>query len=139
MSTGGCSAVPWDSDSCDGDACSLEDCDLQSPDNADSCEGVACPSERCDTTQHLCGVDQPYQCLEGSARFGCSDDQFGWAAVTDTLCASCCDTRSCEETSLEKMIGGDKDAGGCLVGAGYTWCEPLGECVRTWETPCPGT
>lgn len=34
------------------------------------------------------------------------------------------------------LIGGDKDEGGCLIGAGYSWCEALGQCVRPWETPC---
>jgi len=35
-----------------------------------------------------------------------------------------------------KIIGGDKDAGGCLVGAGYTWCEIKQKCLRVWEEPC---
>jgi len=30
-------------------------------------------------------------------------------------------------------IGGDKDAHGCLVGAGYSWDEAQGKCVRLWE------
>ncbi len=34
------------------------------------------------------------------------------------------------------VIGGEKDEHGCLVAAGYTWCENKGKCLRTWEEPC---
>ncbi len=37
------------------------------------------------------------------------------------------------------MPGADDDGHGCKPSTGYMWCESLGECVRTWETPCPGT
>jgi|GEM_PF-3934956 len=36
----------------------------------------------------------------------------------------------------EALIGGQKDAGGCLVGAGYSWCEAKQKCLRVWEEPC---
>ncbi|MFH1827448.1 MAG: hypothetical protein ABH812_03415 [bacterium] len=36
----------------------------------------------------------------------------------------------------EQIIGGDKDEGGCLIGAGYSWCEIKQECLREWEEPC---
>jgi hypothetical protein len=39
----------------------------------------------------------------------------------------------------EKPIGGEKDAHGCLTGAGYSWCEAKGKCLRVWEEPCTGT
>jgi hypothetical protein len=32
--------------------------------------------------------------------------------------------------------GGDTDEHGCKNSAGYTWCEPLKECIKTWETEC---
>lgn len=35
-----------------------------------------------------------------------------------------------------QIIGGDKDAGGCLVGAGYSWCESKKKCLRVWEEKC---
>jgi hypothetical protein len=35
-------------------------------------------------------------------------------------------------------IGGDKDEHGCLTGAGYSWCEAKGKCLRVWEEPCSG-
>lgn len=39
-------------------------------------------------------------------------------------------------TTEEKIIGGDKDEGGCLIGAGYSWCELKQKCLRVWEEPC---
>ncbi|MFA5652114.1 MAG: hypothetical protein WC933_02000 [Candidatus Paceibacterota bacterium] len=35
-----------------------------------------------------------------------------------------------------QLIGGDKDAGGCLIGAGYSWCEVKNKCLRVWEEKC---
>ncbi len=39
---------------------------------------------------------------------------------------------------LEKPqpIGGQKDAHGCLVAAGYSWCDARKECERPWERYC---
>ena len=34
------------------------------------------------------------------------------------------------------LIGGETDEGGCLIGAGYSWCEPKQKCLRVWEEPC---
>lgn len=34
------------------------------------------------------------------------------------------------------LIGGDKDAGGCLIGAGYSWCQIKNKCLRVWEEKC---
>ncbi len=31
------------------------------------------------------------------------------------------------------MVGGQKDAHGCLTGAGYTWSVVRNDCIRTWE------
>lgn len=25
----------------------------------------------------------------------------------------------------------------CCISCGYTWCDTLLECIRTWETECP--
>jgi len=32
-----------------------------------------------------------------------------------------------------ESVGGDKDEFGCIASAGYTWCEKLGSCARSWE------
>jgi len=42
---------------------------------------------------------------------------------------------SFENKTLD-IVGGDKDEHGCIGSAGYSWCEPLQQCVRIWETPC---
>lgn len=31
------------------------------------------------------------------------------------------------------MVGGDRDAHGCIGSAGYNWSVPLGKCIRSWE------
>jgi hypothetical protein len=36
----------------------------------------------------------------------------------------------------EEIVGGDIDEHGCLIGAGYSWCEPKGICLREWEEAC---
>lgn len=36
----------------------------------------------------------------------------------------------------EKLIGGQKDEHGCLIAAGYTWCQSKQKCLRTWEEEC---
>ena len=38
--------------------------------------------------------------------------------------------------NYDRPIGGDRDAGGCLVGAGYSWCAVKNKCLRVWEEPC---
>ncbi len=44
----------------------------------------------------------------------------------------------CTDNSADKPIGGETDEHGCLGSAGYTWCDSLQKCLRTWEEPCPG-
>ncbi len=35
-----------------------------------------------------------------------------------------------------QIIDGQKDAGGCLIAAGYMWCQPKNKCLRIWEESC---
>lgn len=35
-----------------------------------------------------------------------------------------------------QQIGGEKDEHGCLIPAGYSWCEEKQKCLRTWEENC---
>jgi hypothetical protein len=35
-----------------------------------------------------------------------------------------------------KIIGGDKDEHGCLIAAGYSWCQAKQKCLRVWEESC---
>lgn len=36
----------------------------------------------------------------------------------------------------QELIGGQKDVHGCLIAAGYSWCEPKQRCLRIWEEKC---
>ena len=31
------------------------------------------------------------------------------------------------------MVGGDRDAHGCIGSAGYAWCDTTRQCERPWE------
>ncbi|MFH0737478.1 MAG: hypothetical protein V1827_02180 [Candidatus Micrarchaeota archaeon] len=42
----------------------------------------------------------------------------------------------CEFAPCPQLVGNDSDVHGCIGSAGYSWCEPLSQCVRVWETPC---
>lgn len=42
-----------------------------------------------------------------------------------------------QASSSEQIIGGDKDEYGCLIAAGYSWCQSKEKCIRTWEEDCP--
>jgi len=46
-----------------------------------------------------------------------------------------CEFASCPGTE-PSIVGGDKDAHGCIGSAGYTWCESKQKCLRTWEEKC---
>eukprot|EP00586_Coscinodiscus_wailesii_P014076 CAMPEP_0172505376 /NCGR_PEP_ID=MMETSP1066-20121228/185961_1 /TAXON_ID=671091 /ORGANISM="Coscinodiscus wailesii, Strain CCMP2513" /LENGTH=180 /DNA_ID=CAMNT_0013281955 /DNA_START=83 /DNA_END=622 /DNA_ORIENTATION=- len=73
---GGCSGVPWTVETCT-EQCDLSDCDdLPIPEDEPSC-AVPCTEEWCANGRN-CGEDAPFQCVQGSARFGCSSDAFQW-------------------------------------------------------------
>ncbi len=40
------------------------------------------------------------------------------------------------EKESKQLIGGEKDEHGCLVAAGYSWCESKNKCLRVWEEEC---
>jgi hypothetical protein len=37
------------------------------------------------------------------------------------------------------IVGGDRDAHGCIGSAGYSWCPVKNKCLRVWEEDCPIT
>jgi len=53
-------------------------------------------------------------------------DSYQWCEPNQATSAS----------STSPVIGGDKDAHGCLIAAGYSWCEVKNKCLRTWEELC---
>jgi hypothetical protein len=44
-----------------------------------------------------------------------------------------------EPPVVPPLLGGDRDAHGCIPSAGYQWCEAKQKCLRTWEEPCDGS
>lgn len=46
------------------------------------------------------------------------------------------DTPANNQADVNKAIGGEKDAHGCLVSAGYVWCEIKSKCLRSFEEKC---
>ena len=92
---GGCSVHPWLEGTCEVQ-CDLTGCeDLDIPSGAKSCVGEPCSKEWC-TNGQMCPTDVPFQCVDGSARFGCSDDGYHWTLrVSADTCAKCCDTTTC--------------------------------------------
>ncbi len=89
----GCSANPWGK-YC-RDSCDLSNCDEYPIDTSNTCEGVQCDRAWCRGRQK-CGNSVPYQCLAGSARFGCTSDPYGWTEESPAnLCSDCCDARTC--------------------------------------------
>ncbi len=43
------------------------------------------------------------------------------------------------EAAPQQLLGGDRDAHGCIGSAGYSWCESTNRCQRPWEEKCPET
>jgi len=41
-----------------------------------------------------------------------------------------------QNPNSQNIVGGDRDAHGCIGSAGYSWCEAKQKCLRTWEEPC---
>lgn len=41
-----------------------------------------------------------------------------------------------QDVTPKRPIGGDRDEHGCLIGAGYTWCDASQKCFRPWEETC---
>ena len=33
------------------------------------------------------------------------------------------------------LVGGDRDAHGCIASAGFQWCEKQNQCVQAWMLP----
>jgi hypothetical protein len=92
---GGCSPIPWVLETC-SEQCDLKHCSsIEIPDDVDSCENQECGKDWCLVLQ-VCPLDAQFQCMDGSARFGCSTDALHWTLKTDgTTCSKCCDTVTC--------------------------------------------
>jgi hypothetical protein len=62
------------------------------------------------------------------------------AKLCTKQCVPVCETSATEAKSDQPaLVGGDRDAHGCIGSAGYSWCEAKSKCLRIWEEPCGGT
>ncbi|MBN3819940.1 hypothetical protein G3N57_26530 [Paraburkholderia sp. Se-20369] len=52
-------------------------------------------------------------------------------AATIALALSACASQA--TSPAPQIVGGDRDAHGCIGSAGYAWCESTGQCERPWE------
>ena len=41
--------------------------------------------------------------------------------------------------SDNKVPGSDRDSHGCVLSAGFEWCDSTQQCQRLWELPCSHT
>ena len=41
-----------------------------------------------------------------------------------------------QQQNKNPIVGGDKDAHGCIGSAGYSWCGVKQKCLRPWEEAC---
>ena len=89
------------------------------------CEFKACPREQCKKENEQCGFSfgkKIGDCCEGSK---CELE----SSVPDAAA-------KCKKAAI---VGGDKDAHGCIGSAGYSWCEVKKKCLRSWEESCSVT
>jgi len=56
------------------------------------------------------------------------------AALSLILLSGCAQKTTLEPTP--PIVGGDRDAHGCIGSAGYSWCEAKQKCLRVWEEKC---
>ncbi|WP_175917306.1 hypothetical protein [Burkholderia pyrrocinia] len=54
------------------------------------------------------------------------------AALACAFALSACAAQS-SAPATPPMVGGDRDAHGCIGSAGYAWCEQTQQCERPWE------
>lgn len=40
---------------------------------------------------------------------------------------------SSDDSESDNVTGADRDEHGCIVSAGYSWCESTNQCERPWE------
>ena len=93
---GGCSSIPWSMPDTCTDQCDTTSCaNVRIPKDAKSCKNVQCSKDVC-TDERVCPDNVHYQCIVGSANFGCSADKYLWAYKTSgATCSKCCDTTTC--------------------------------------------
>ena len=95
----------------------------------------------------------PQAISASGARYANADESFvfwnkGDMAFTmenENIVLNECYTKSQDENANSNtstntnIVGGDKDAHGCIGSAGYSWCAVKNKCLRIWEEKCEAT
>jgi hypothetical protein len=56
--------------------------------------------------------------------------KFVLATVLASALCACAETKP---NPVAPIVGGDRDAHGCIGSAGYSWCQATNQCERPWE------
>lgn len=93
---GGCSSIPWSMPDTCTDQCDTTSCaSVRIPKDEKNCKNIQCSKDVCND-ERVCPDNVRYQCIVGSANFGCSADKYLWAYKTSgATCSKCCDTTTC--------------------------------------------
>ena len=100
-----------------------------------------------DVDEHGCIASAGYSWCESSTEclrtweIPCSKDGDVDLEETDTTDDVDVDAVSDSDTAVavKLLIGDHQDEHGCLLSAGYSWCESSHECHRPWEITCSGS
>lgn len=55
------------------------------------------------------------------------------ALVCLAACSAPPTTGNAADVQQAPIVGGDRDAHGCIASAGYAWCQSTAACERPWE------
>jgi hypothetical protein len=95
----GCAATDaaWIGNSVCDECCDSSACASAAPSEDDDSIALcgACSAEDCSALSSKCNVNDPYLCLSGGARYGCSDDKYHWPTALNGICLQCCDLSTC--------------------------------------------
>jgi hypothetical protein len=95
----GCAATAsaWLGNSVCSECCDSTHCDDQKPTEDDDSITLcaSCTVDECSALSSKCGGADPFICLEGGGRYGCSDDKYHWPTALNGICTKCCDLESC--------------------------------------------
>lgn len=90
-------AAAWAHNSVCTDYCDISQCSSTEHTSTDDTIGKcdACTPSECLTYGTKCTSPDVFVCVDGSARYGCSADQYQWPSSINSICNACCDTTTC--------------------------------------------
>jgi len=94
--------------------------------------------ETCPETTQLANPAS-VKCEKDGGKLTIVDTQEGQIGICQLKNGELCEEWAYYRGECPVLVGGDKDAHGCIGSAGYTWCEVRKECIRPWEQNCTMT